>query len=52
YPERNCSPGAKQIKGLTRDRTGNFARCHFSDVNLSSVLFTRRLDDPKLIELQ
>ena len=52
YPERNYSPGAKWIKGLTRDRTGNFTGGHFSNVNLSSVLFTRRLDDPKLIELQ
>ncbi|KAI0248419.1 glycoside hydrolase family 38 protein [Lactifluus subvellereus] len=52
YPERNYSPGAKWIKGLTRDRTGNFTGGHFSDVNLSSVLFTRRLDDPNLIELQ
>ncbi|KAH8999594.1 glycoside hydrolase family 38 protein [Lactarius hatsudake] len=52
YPQWNFSPGAKWIKGLTRDRTGNFSGGHFADVNLSSVLFTHRLDDSKHIELQ
>jgi alpha-mannosidase len=35
------------MKGLTRDRTGNF-----KDGHLSSVLFTHRLDDSKYIELE
>ena len=52
YPQWNFSPGAKWIKGLTKDRTGNFTGGHFADVNLSSVLFTHRLDDAKHIELQ
>ncbi|KAI0293181.1 glycosyl hydrolases family 38 N-terminal domain-containing protein [Multifurca ochricompacta] len=52
YPEWNFSPGAKWIKGLIKDRTGNFSGGHFSDVNLSSALFTHRLDDSKHIELQ
>ncbi|KAF8259316.1 glycosyl hydrolases family 38 N-terminal domain-containing protein [Lactarius quietus] len=52
YPQRNFSPGAKWIKSLTKDRTGNFSGGHFADVNLSSVLFTHRLDDSKHIELQ
>jgi hypothetical protein len=52
YPEHNFSPGAKWIKSLTRDRTANFSGGHFSDVNLSSVLFTHRLDDSKHVQLQ
>ncbi|KAH9965647.1 glycosyl hydrolases family 38 N-terminal domain-containing protein [Russula compacta] len=52
YPERNFSPGAKWIKGLTKDRIGNFTGGHFSDVNLSSVLFTHRLDDSNHVQLQ
>ncbi|KAI0287851.1 glycoside hydrolase family 38 protein [Russula brevipes] len=52
YPYQNFSPGAKWIKGLTRDRTGNFTGGHFADVNLSSVLFTHRLDNSNHVELQ
>ncbi|KAH9958156.1 glycoside hydrolase family 38 protein [Russula dissimulans] len=52
YPEHNFSPGAKWIKGLTRDRTNNFTGGHFADVNLSSVLFTHRLDDSDHVHLQ
>jgi hypothetical protein len=52
YPEHNFSPGAKWIKNLTRERTGNFSGGHFQDVNLSSVLFTHRLDDSKHVQLQ
>ncbi|KAH9970026.1 glycoside hydrolase family 38 protein [Lactifluus volemus] len=52
YPQLNCSPGAKWIKSLTNDRTGNFTGGHFSDINLSSVLFTHRLDGNKFVELQ
>lgn len=52
YPERNFSAGAKWIKSLTSERTGNFSGGHFADVNLSSVLFTHRLDDSKHVQLQ
>ncbi|KAI9447174.1 glycosyl hydrolases family 38 N-terminal domain-containing protein [Lactarius psammicola] len=52
YPQWSFSPGAKWIKGLTKDRTGNFTGGHFADVNLTSVLFTHRLDDSDHIELQ
>ncbi|KAI0041688.1 glycoside hydrolase family 38 protein [Auriscalpium vulgare] len=51
YPELNFSPGAKWIKSLTRDRTGTFTGGHFSDVNLSSILFHRRLDGDENITL-
>lgn len=52
YPQLNYSPGAKWIKNLTRDRLNNFHGGHFSDVNLSSVLFTQRLDGPDVVSLQ
>jgi len=52
YPELNFSPGEKWIKNLTQDRTNNFSGGHFSDVNLSSVLFTTRLDDEDHVQLQ
>ena len=52
YPEHNFSPGAKWIKRLTTDRTGNFTGGHFADVNLSSVLFTHRLDDSKYVQIE
>jgi alpha-mannosidase len=52
YPEHNFSPGGKWIKNLTRDRTGNFSGGHFADVNLSSVLFTHRLDESEHVQLQ
>ena len=41
YPGRNGFPDAKWTKGLTRNHTSNFAGGHFSDLNLSSLLFTR-----------
>ncbi|KAI0270408.1 alpha-mannosidase [Gloeopeniophorella convolvens] len=52
YPEHNYSPGAKWIKNLTKDRIGIFSGGHFADVNLSSVLFTHRLDDSEHIQLE
>ena len=52
YPERNFSPGAKWIKNLTKDRTENFSGGHYADVNLSSVLFTHRIDDGDHIQIQ
>ncbi|KAI9432798.1 hypothetical protein H4582DRAFT_1993184, partial [Lactarius indigo] len=39
-------------QGSHKDRTGNFSGGHFADVNLTSVLFTHRLDDSKHIELR
>ncbi|PFH50184.1 glycoside hydrolase family 38 protein [Amanita thiersii Skay4041] len=52
YPELNYAPGEKWIKNLTRDRLNNFQGGHFSDVNLSSVLFTHRLDGSDFVQLQ
>ncbi|KIL60738.1 glycoside hydrolase family 38 protein [Amanita muscaria Koide BX008] len=52
YPELNYSPGAKWVKNLTRDRLNNFEGGHFSGVNLSSALFTHRLDGPEFVHLQ
>ncbi|KAA1467023.1 hypothetical protein DENSPDRAFT_876986 [Dentipellis sp. KUC8613] len=52
YPEQNYGPGAKWIKDLTKGRLGTFSGGHFSDVNLSSVLFTQRIDDDKHVKLQ
>jgi alpha-mannosidase len=52
YPELNYSPGSKWVKNLTRDRLNNFQGGPFSDVNLSSVLFTHRLDGPEFVSLQ
>lgn len=52
YPERNSSPGAKWVKDITTDRIANFSGGHYADVNLSSVLFTHRIDDGDHIQLQ
>ncbi|KAF7980211.1 hypothetical protein HWV62_39313 [Athelia sp. TMB] len=52
YPELNSGSGAKWIKHLTRDRLNTFNGGHFSDVNLSHVLYTHRLDGPEYIKLQ
>ncbi|KAF5391900.1 hypothetical protein D9757_001700 [Collybiopsis confluens] len=52
YKEINLSGGAKWIKGLTQGRLGNFTGGHFSDQNLSSVLFTARLDDAEHVKLE
>ena len=52
YPKNNYSPGEKWIKDLTKQRLNNFQGGHFSDVNLSSVLFTHRLDGQKFVELK
>lgn len=51
YDQHNFAPGAKWIKDLTKNRLGTFEGGHFSDVNLSSVLYSERVDDRKLIEL-
>jgi len=52
YPELNHGSGAKWIKNLTKSRLSTFLGGHFQDVNLSSVLYTQRLDDPKYVDLQ
>lgn len=52
YPESNHGSGAKWIKDLTRQRLNNFQGGHFSDVNLSSILFTHRLDGTSFVELK
>ncbi|ETW79602.1 glycoside hydrolase family 38 protein [Heterobasidion irregulare TC 32-1] len=50
--EQNYGPGAKWIKDLTKNRLGTFNGGHFSDVNLSSVLFTQRIDGAEHVKLQ
>ncbi|KAI0319402.1 glycoside hydrolase family 38 protein [Amylostereum chailletii] len=52
YPEQNYGPGAKWIKNLTKDRIGTFTGGHFSNVNLSSLLYTQRIDDQDHIKLE
>ncbi|KAH0833839.1 glycoside hydrolase family 38 protein [Lanmaoa asiatica] len=52
YPELNYGSGAKWIKNLTQNRLSTFLGGHFQDVNLSSVLYTHRLDGPKYVDLQ
>jgi hypothetical protein len=52
YPELNYGSGSKWIKSLTRQRLNNFHGGHFSDVNLSSVLFSHRLDGPDFVKLK
>ncbi|KAF5347291.1 hypothetical protein D9756_009971 [Leucocoprinus leucothites] len=52
YPQQNYGAGAKWIKNLTRERLSNFHGGHFADVNLSSVLFTHRLDGPDFVKLK
>ncbi|KAK2459765.1 hypothetical protein APHAL10511_008197 [Amanita phalloides] len=52
YPELNYSPGAKWVKGLTRERLNNFHGGHFSDFNLASVMYTHRLDGQEYIKLE
>ncbi|KAF5376729.1 hypothetical protein D9615_007830 [Tricholomella constricta] len=52
YPEINNSAGAKWIKNLTKDRLGTFTGGRYSDINLSSVLFTHRVDNAEHVKLQ
>ncbi|KAF5376659.1 hypothetical protein D9615_007835 [Tricholomella constricta] len=52
YPEINNGAGAKWIKNLTKDRLGTFTGGRYSDINLSSVLFTHRVDDAEHVKLQ
>ncbi|KAI0338667.1 hypothetical protein BDW22DRAFT_1362757 [Trametopsis cervina] len=52
YPNLNYGTGAKWIKHLTQNRLSTFTGGHFSDVNLSSMLFVHRLDDQHHVKLQ
>lgn len=52
YLQRNYAPGAKWVKGLTRDRLNNFHGGHYSDLNISSVLFTHRVDNEDFVKLR
>lgn len=51
YPLDGSSPGHKWIKSLTNDRAGQFTGGRWSSLNLSSVLYTERIDDKKYVEL-
>lgn len=52
YPELNYGSGAKWIKSLTKDRLGGFTGGRYSDLNLSSLLYTQRLDNPEYVKLR
>lgn len=52
YPQLNYNPGQKWIKNLTKDRLSTFHGGHYSDVNLSSILFLHRLDTPEYVKLK
>ncbi|KAF9025150.1 glycoside hydrolase family 38 protein [Hymenopellis radicata] len=52
YPELNYSAGPKWVKDLTQGRLGTFTGGHYADVNLSSVLYTHRIDGEANIKLQ
>ncbi|KAG5729173.1 hypothetical protein E4T56_gene15675, partial [Termitomyces sp. T112] len=52
YPELNYTAGDKWIKSLTKDRIGKFHGGRYSDINLSSVLFTHRIDNSEHVKLQ
>ena len=52
YPKENYGPGAKWIKHLTQNRLGTFNGGHFSNVNLSSVLYIHRVDNQEHVKLE
>ena len=52
YPELNYGSGAKWMKNLTKDRLGGFNGGRYSQLNLASVLFTHRLDNPEHVKLK
>ncbi|KAG1744557.1 glycoside hydrolase family 38 protein [Suillus paluster] len=52
YPELNYGSGAKWIKSLTQNRLSTFLGGHFQDVNLTSILFTHRVDGSHNVDLQ
>jgi hypothetical protein len=51
YPVSNPSAGAKWSKGLTQSRLGQFLGGHFSGENLSSALFTHKVDSEDHVKL-
>ena len=51
YPERNFGPGAKWIKSLTKDRTGQFTSGRYGSLDLTAVLYTAREDDINYVQL-
>ena len=51
YPLDGSSAGRKWIKSLTNDRAGQFTGGRWESLNLSSVLYTERIDDAKHVEL-
>lgn len=51
YPEQNYGVGSKWVKHLSRDRLGTLLGGHYSDVNLSSVLFSERTDSKDYVKL-
>jgi alpha-mannosidase len=52
YPSLNYGPGEKWVKNLTRDRLNNFHGGHYSNLNLSSVLFKHRADSEEFVNLR
>lgn len=52
YAELNYGAGAKWIKNLTKDRLGTFHGGHYAGVNLSSILFTHRVDNSEHVKLK
>ncbi|KAH7922134.1 glycoside hydrolase family 38 protein [Leucogyrophana mollusca] len=52
YPVLNYGSGSKWIKNLTQSRLSTFTGGHFADVNLSSILFTHRIDGPEFVSLE
>lgn len=51
YPELGTGPGAKWIKSLTNDRTGQFTGSRYPDLDLTAVLFTEKKDGKDYVEL-
>lgn len=52
YPDLNFGPGAKWIKSLTNDRTGQFTGGRYGSLNLTAVLFIARKDDKGHVRLR
>ncbi|KAF9516132.1 glycoside hydrolase family 38 protein [Hydnum rufescens UP504] len=52
YPTLNFGPGNKWVKNLTRDRLNTFQGGRYSDINLSSTLYTQRTDSSEYIKLK
>lgn len=52
YPELNYGAGNKWVKSLTRSRLDQFEGGHYSDLNISSVLYHHRIDNVENVKLQ